>query len=225
MRSMIVTSDGVVPIGVAMKDFLRAAKLLLVDLASTFFFLILFYLTHNLVLSVCLGVALGLSQIGVHLARRKPIDRMEWLSLFLVIATGSVTLLTDDPRFVLVKPSVIYAIIGIVMLRRGWINRYLPAIASAVASDVAVVVGFCWAGLMFVSAALNMFVALVWGTNVWAIVMPAFKIGSKAILFVVGFAAIRLTVRRRLRAMPLNEREALLKSVGRLYEPPPVKSA
>ncbi|MCK1542512.1 septation protein IspZ [Bradyrhizobium sp. 179] len=208
-----------------MKDFLRAAKLLLLDLASTFFFLVLFYLTHNLMLSVCLGVALGLTQIGLQFARRKPIDRMEWLSLFLVVATGSVTLLTDDPRFVLMKPSMIYVIVGIAMLKPGWMNRYLPAIAKAVASDVAVIVGFCWAGLMFVSAALNVFVALVWSVPVWAMVMPAFKIGSKVILFVVGFAAIRVTVRRRLRAMPPNEREALLASTGLLYEPPLVKSA
>ena len=34
---------------------------------------------------------------------------MEWLSLFLVIAAGTATLLTNDPRFVLFKPSVIYA--------------------------------------------------------------------------------------------------------------------
>jgi intracellular septation protein len=208
-----------------MQDFLRAAKLLLLDLASTFFFLFLFYLTHNLVLSVCLGVALGLTQIGLQVARRKPIDRMEWLSLFLVVATGSVTLLTDDPRFVLIKPSIIYAIVGIVMLKPGWMKRYLPAIARAVAPDVAVIVGFCWAGLMFVSAALNVLVALVWGVTVWAMVMPAFKIGSKAILFAVGFAAIRVTVRRRLRAMPSNEREALLDTAGLLNEPPRVKSA
>lgn len=38
-----------------MKDFLTAAKLLLLDLASTFLFLILFLLTHNTILSVCLA--------------------------------------------------------------------------------------------------------------------------------------------------------------------------
>ena len=42
-----------------MKDFLKAAKFLLVDLASTMFFLILFLITHNTFLSVALGAALG----------------------------------------------------------------------------------------------------------------------------------------------------------------------
>lgn len=61
-----------------MRDLLQAAKLLLLDLASTIFFLILFLLTHNTLLSVALGTALGLTQIGIQLVRRKPIDTMEW---------------------------------------------------------------------------------------------------------------------------------------------------
>jgi len=197
-----------------MKDLLKAAKLLLLDLASTIFFIVLFLLTHNTILSVALGTALGLIQIAIQFVRRKPIDMMEWLSLFLVIAAGTATLLTDDPRFVLFKPSVIYVIVGIVMLKPGWMNRYLPEIARAVASDVAVIVGFVWAGLMFLSAAVNAFVALAASVQTWAVVVPIFGIVSKVIVFLFGFAAIRLTTVRRIRAMPALQREALLDSTG-----------
>src|SRR5215469_6622165 len=113
-----------------MKDFLNAAKLLFLDLASTILFIVLFLLTHNTILSVSFGMALGLAQIGVQFIRRKPIDTMEWLSLFLVIAAGTATLFTNDPRFVLFKPSVIYAIVGTVMLKPGWLSRYVPPIAK-----------------------------------------------------------------------------------------------
>jgi intracellular septation protein A len=198
-----------------MRDFLNAAKLLLLDLASTFFFLVLFLLTHNIILSVGLGMALGLAQIGTKFVRRKPIDAMEWLSLFLVIAAGTATLLTDEPRFVLFKPSVMYAVVGVVMLKPGWMNRYLPDIARAVVPDVAVVVGFVWAGLMFVSAAVNAFVALTCSVATWALVMPIFGIVSKVTVFIIGFAAMRFIGRRRVRAMPDLERDALLASTGR----------
>jgi intracellular septation protein len=203
-----------------MKDFLEAIKLLLLDLSSTLFFLVLFLLTRNTILSVGLGMALGVTQIAIQFVRRKPIHIMEWLSLFLVIAAGTATLLTDDPRFMLFKPSVIYVIVGIVMLKAGWMNRYLPAIARAVASDVAVIVGFVWAGLMFVSAAVNAFVAIAWSVPTWAMIMPIFGIVSKLAVFVSGFLAIRLTVVRRIRAMPANEREALLSSTGRYDQSP-----
>jgi intracellular septation protein len=197
-----------------MKDLLQAARLLLLDLASTVFFLILFLLTHNTLLSVALGVALGIIQIGIQLVRRKPIDAMEWLSLFLVIAAGMATLLTDEPRFVLLKPSVIYVIVGVVMLKPGWLNRYLPEIVKAVASDVAVIVGFVWAGLMFLSAAVNVIVALAASLQTWAVVMPVFGILSKVIVFLSGFLAIRFATARRIRAMPAAQRDALLNSVG-----------
>jgi intracellular septation protein len=198
-----------------MRDFLNAAKLLLLDLASTILFLVLFLLTHNTILAVSLGMALGLAQIGTQFVRRKPIETMEWLSLFLVIAAGTATLLTDDPRFVLFKPTVIYAIVGVVMLKPGWMNRYLPDIARAVVPDVAVVVGFVWAGLMFVSAAVNAFVALTCSVATWAMVMPIFGVVSKLALFLVGFASMRFIGRRRVLAMPAPERDALLVATGR----------
>ena len=92
-----------------MKNLFEAGKLLLLDMASTFFFLVLFLLTHNVTLSVALGMALGIAQIGRQFARKLPIDTMQWMSLFLVLGSGAATLLTHDPRYVMVKPSVIYS--------------------------------------------------------------------------------------------------------------------
>jgi intracellular septation protein len=198
-----------------MRDFLKAVKLLLIDLASTILFLVLFLTTHNVILSVTLGMALGLVWIGAQLVRRKPIHTMQWLSLFLTIAVGTATLLTKDPRFVLFKPSVIYAIVGVVMLKRGWLTPYVPAIARTVAPDVVVVIGFVWAGLMFVSAAVNAVVALACSVATWALTMPIFAMSSKAAVFLFTFAAIRMIVVRRVRAMPALERDALLVSTGR----------
>ena len=197
-----------------MRDLLKAAKFLALDLASTLFFLAVFLLTHNTILSVGLGIAFGLVQIGTQFIRGRPIATMEWLSLFLIVATGTATLLTDDPRFVLFKPSVIYATVGVVMLKPGWLNRYLPDIVKTVSPDVATAVGFLWAALMFVSAAVNAFVAVTRSVAEWALVMPIFGIVSKVTIFLIGFAAIRFMTRRRVRAMPEPEREALLISTG-----------
>jgi intracellular septation protein len=194
-----------------MKDFLNAVRLLLLDLASTLVFLLLFLLTHNTMLSVGLGIAFGVAQIGIELVRGKRIDVMEWLSLFLVVAAGTATLLTHNPRFVLFKPSVIYAIVGFVMLKPGWLNRYLPEIAKTVVPDVAVMVGYMWADLMFVSAAVNGFVALTCDVATWAVVMPIYGMVSKVVVFLGGFAAMRIIGRRRITAMPAPERDALLR--------------
>ena len=150
-----------------MENLLNSAKLLLLDMASTFFFLVLYLLTKNIPLAVTLGIVLGVAQIGWELARQKPIDTMQWMSLFLVIGSGSATLVTSDPRFVMLKPSAIYCVVGVVMLKPGWMNRYLTPIARQLVPDLAVIFGFLWAALMFVSAALNIVVALNVPVGTW----------------------------------------------------------
>ncbi|WP_293854335.1 septation protein IspZ [uncultured Alsobacter sp.] len=194
-----------------MTPFLQALSFLLQDLAATLVFAVLFAATGNTVLAALAGTAVGLAQIAFQLLRGRPVQSLEWLSLVVVLAAAAGTLLTDDPRFILAKPTVVYAAIGVVMLKRGWLLRYLPAIARRVAPDIAIAVGYAWSGLMFVSAAVNGAVALAFNVPTWALVMPAFGFASKAILFLAGFGALRLTVRRRLRAMPAADREALLK--------------
>jgi intracellular septation protein A len=183
-----------------MKYMFESGKLLLQDLASTFLFLVLYLLTRNITLSVVLGMALGTAQIGWQLARKKPIDTMQWMSLFLVLGAGAATLMTDDPRFVMIKPSVIYLIVGIVMLKPGWMNRYLPAIAIDIVPDIAFIFGFVWAGLMFFSAGLNLIVALNFSVVTWSVFMSIYGIVSKAALFLIGFATMRMIGMRRRRA-------------------------
>jgi intracellular septation protein len=199
----------------AMRNLLHAGKLLLLDMASTIVFLVVFLLTHEVTLSVGLGMALGIVQMGWQFSRRKAIDTMEWLSLFLVVGSGAATLVTNDPRFVMFKPSLIYVIVGLVMLKPGWINRYLPPLAKAVVPDIAVMLGFIWAGLMFASAVVNAFVALNFSVVTWAAFMPAFGIVSKVVLFLAGFAMMRFIGRRRMRSMPTSERDALVASVDK----------
>jgi intracellular septation protein len=196
-----------------MRNLFEAAKLLLLDMASTLIFLVAFLLTRNISLSVALGVTQGLAQIGWQFLRKKPIDTMEWMSLFLVVGSGAATLLTSNPRFVMVKPSLIYMLVGVVMLKPGWMNRYLPPIAKAVVPDVAVIFGFVWAGLMFVSAVLNVVVALNFDVVAWSTFMSVYGIASKVGLFLIGYATMRYFGVRRWRAMPAFDRDRLTASL------------
>jgi intracellular septation protein A len=44
---------------------------------------------------------------------------MQWASLGLVIVLGGATVLTGDPRFVMIKPTIAYLTVGAAMLQRG----------------------------------------------------------------------------------------------------------
>jgi len=179
---------------------MRSARLLASDLASTILFLVVLLITKDILLAVALGIALGVVQIGWLIARRKPIDSMQWLSIGLVVVSGAATMLTNDARFVMLKPSVVYCVAGAFMLRPGWMNRYLPPIAIQVVPDVVYAFGFIWAGLMFASATLNLVLVQTLDPLTWAAAISVWGIASKIVLFLIQYAAMRLIGRRRRQA-------------------------
>jgi intracellular septation protein A len=179
-----------------MRNLLQAARVLMLDLASTILFLLVYLATDNLFLAVGLGMVLGVAQIGWQYLRRQPIGSLQILSVVLILASGTATFFTHDPTFVMLKPSAIYCIVGAVMLRRGWMNRYLPERAAPVA-DVATAFGYVWAGLMFASAALNIALALSLDPKTWAALMSGWGLFSKLGLFLIQYAWMTAVGRRR----------------------------
>jgi intracellular septation protein len=184
-----------------MKNLLSAARVLALDLASTILFVAVLLLAKNLFLAVGLGMALGVGQIGWQYHRKKPIGSIQWVSVALVLLSGIATFLTHDPTFVMLKPSIIYSIIGVVMLKRGWMNRYLPERAAPVA-DVATTFGYVWAGLMFATAALNIPLALSLSAETWGIVWAIWGIASKVGLFLIQYGVMVAIGRRRAASSP-----------------------
>ncbi len=183
-----------------MKNLLSAARPLLLDLASTILFFCVYALGNSIPLAVALGVALALAQIGWQFWRRRPVDALQWVSLVVVLASGSATLLTNNPQFVMLKPSLIYLLVGAAMLRHGWMIRYLPSIAIEKVPDLAITFGYVWAGLMFVSALLNLVLALNLRVMAWGSAMTAWGIASKIALFFIQYGAMKTIGRRRNRA-------------------------
>jgi intracellular septation protein A len=183
-----------------LKGLVFAGRALLADLASTLLFLILYELTQNLAISVGVGIAVALAQIGWKLARRGRIDALQWSSLFLVIASGSATLITRDPRFVMLKPTVIYLLVGFPMMQRGWMLRYMPERAMRFVPDLAYGFGYVWAGMMFFSAALNLILALTLDLVAWGTLMSIWGTASKIGLFFLQYGIMRFVGHRRYRA-------------------------
>jgi len=180
-----------------MKELLHSARYLAEDMASTILFLIVLQVSHQVPLAVGAGMALGVVQISWHLIRKEKIDAMQWLSVALVIGGGAATFFTNDPRFVMLKPTVIHVVVGVFMLQRGWMNRYLPEVAQEIVPDVGIVFGYIWSAMMFASAALNIAVAMAVDPLTWAQIMSIYSIASVAGLFLIQFATMRFIGRRR----------------------------
>lgn len=176
----------------------KAGRFLVEDLLSTLLFVGLFAVTHNILLATATAILIGLAQLAWTLARRRPVDAMQWLSLVLVIGMGGATLLTHDPRFVMIKPTIVLGAVGLVMLKRGWMNRYLPPIVVDNAPDVGLVFGYLWAAMMFATAAANLALAVLATPVVWAAFMSTVPLASKIALFFIQYGVMRVLVRRRI---------------------------
>jgi intracellular septation protein len=180
-----------------MKDvFARLAS----DFFSTIVFVVLFLTTGDVVLATSVAIAGSVAQVIYARIKGRQLGFMAYASLVLVIVLGSATLLTSDPRFVMAKPSIAHFAIGAIMLKRGWMLRYLPPIVVDTIPEYVTVAGYAWAALMFALGAGTISVAMTGDIKLWAIYVSAVAGGAKVAAFAVQFIAFRMLVTKRLRA-------------------------
>lgn len=143
-----------------MRVLLYAIGPMLFDSLGIIVFAVLLALDAGIVPATIAGTAVAVAVVGYELARGNKVAALQWISLASVLFTAAATLFTGDPRFVMAKPTIVYLIVGTVMLREGWLNRYIPAAQRAIVGDVMDRFGLIWSAMMFASAALNLIVAL-----------------------------------------------------------------
>ncbi|MGB8398124.1 inner membrane-spanning protein YciB [Bradyrhizobium sp.] len=170
------------------------------DFFSTIVFLVIYLATDNVVLATSVAIAGAVGQVVYSRVKGEPLGFMTWASLALVIVLGGATLLTHDPRFVLAKPSIAHFAIGAIMLKRGWMLRYLPPIVTETIPDYVTIAGYAWAALMFVLGLGTIAVASTGDLKLWAFYVSVVLIGAKLAAFAVQYVGFRLLVTSRIRA-------------------------
>ena len=170
------------------------------DFLSTIVFLVIYFVTDNVLLATGVAIAGAIAQVIYSRLKGKPLGYMTWASLALVIVLGSATLLTQDPRFVLAKPSIAHFAIGVIMLKRGWMLRYMPPIVSETIPEYVTIAGYAWAALMFALGAGVIAVASTGDLKLWAFYVSVVAIGAKVAAFAVQYVAFRILVTARIRS-------------------------
>ena len=170
------------------------------DFLSTIVFLAVYLATDNVVLATAVAIVGAVAQVIYARVKGQPLGFMTWASLALVIVLGAATLLTTDPRFVLAKPSIAHFAIGAIMLKRGWMLRYMPPIVAATIPEYVTIAGYAWAALMFLLGLGTIAVAATGDLKLWAFYVSVVMIGAKLLAFAVQYVEFRLLVTSRIRA-------------------------
>jgi intracellular septation protein A len=180
-----------------MKDVLaRLAS----DFFSTIVFLAIYLSTGNIVLATAVAIAGAIAQVIHSRMKGQQLSFMTWASLGLVIVLGGATILTSDPRFVLAKPAIAHFAVGAIMLKRGWMLRYMPPLVAEAIPEYVTVAGFAWAALMFALGAGTIAVALTGDVKLWTIYVSVVALGAKVAAFAIQYVVFRLAVTSRIRA-------------------------
>jgi intracellular septation protein len=169
------------------------------DFFSTILFAAIYFATGSIALATAIGIAGAVVQVVRARVTGQELSFMTWASLGLVIVLGTATLVTNDPRFVLAKPSIAHFAIGAIMLKRGWMLRYVPPVVVETIPEYVTIAGFCWAVLMFVLGLGTIAVALTGDMKLWAIYVSFVAVGAKIAAFAIQYVAFRLLVTSRLR--------------------------
>jgi intracellular septation protein len=137
--------------------------------------IILFFVAYKLAdLYVATAVAIVASALlmGWMRIRGLPIDKMQWLSLGLIVVFGGATLLLQDERFIKLKPSLLYGLFGLgLLIPQLFMGTRL---IEKLLADKVQLPDAAWArlnaawGLFFLfMAGLNLYVAAAFSTDTW----------------------------------------------------------
>lgn len=196
-----------------MTRLLRVAWPVMLDTLGVLVFAVLMALNVDVRIATLAGLVVALAVVGREIVHRRRVAVLQWISLASVVVSSIATWVTSDPRFVMAKPSILFLVIGVVMLRGGWMNRYVPpAIAPRVQPEMTFF-GYAWAVLMLVSAALNASVA-IWHPASWPAFIAVYPAVSKGVLFCVQYGVVKAALRRR--PAPAADGEAALDSQAAL---------
>lgn len=191
-----------------MRNLMHAARPLANDLLSSLLFAALIALNVDRQIATVVAIGFGIGHVALWMLLRKPVAPLQWASLALVLTFGAASLVFHDVRFLMAKPTLIYLILTVMMLKRGWMLRYMPSVAIGHGEGPMIVFGYVWAGLMALTGVANLVVAARF-PEIWPAFLAIFPTTSKIALFAVQFATVRhLTIRSVRARRALSEAEA-----------------
>jgi intracellular septation protein A len=167
-------------------------------------------ITNDIYQATAVGITLGLSQAGWTWIKTRKIEPMQWLGSGLVMLMGGATILFHDPRFVMFKPTVFFTYHGLVMLKPGWMYRYLQPVTTALPEAPArarrryvVAAGVVYATVTLGMAVLNTLLAIYASQKSWAL----FNATGPAVVYSVLGGLAFMGGKRVLRKTALRDAE------------------
>jgi intracellular septation protein len=91
--------------------------------------------------------------------------------------------------------------IGAIMLKRGWMLRYVPPRVAEIIPEHVTIAGYGWAVLMFVLGTGTVAIAATGDLTLWAFYVSVVLVGTKIAAFAIQYVVFRTIMTNRIRAI------------------------
>ncbi|MGR8934434.1 MAG: septation protein A [Gammaproteobacteria bacterium] len=140
-----------------------------------FFPIILFFAAfkiYGIFVATAVAIAATLVQVTYSWIKHRKVDTMQWITLFLIVVMGGLTLYFQDEQFIKWKPTVINWLFGTAFLGSQFIGRkpFVERMMSANMQLPAPVwkrLNLSWALFFFSLGLANLFVIYHFDTETW----------------------------------------------------------
>jgi intracellular septation protein len=143
------------------------------QLLADYFPLILFFVAfkwQGIYVATAVAIVASIAQILYFRARGK-VSAVHWMSLAIIAVFGGATLLLQDETFIKWKPTVLYALFGLVLAAGKLVFRrdLMALLLKDVTLPAAVWSGVTWSWVAFFAAmaVANWYVAFNFSTDTW----------------------------------------------------------
>lgn len=144
---------------------------LLIDFFPIFLFFAAFKI-WGIYIATAVAIAATVVQIGYLHFKHGKVEPMQWLSLGVIVLFGGATLLSQSDTFIKWKPTVLYWVMGLVLLiGQAVFNKNF--IRSLMGSQIQLPdpvwrnLNWGWTGFFAVMGAINLWVAFNFDTDTW----------------------------------------------------------
>jgi intracellular septation protein len=142
---------------------------------TDFFPILLFFIAYQAYdIYVATAVAIGASaaQVAYFQIRHKKVEKMQWITLGLLIFFGGLTLLLRDPDFIKWKPTVVNWLFAIAFLgsqfigKKSLLQRMMDQ-AVTLPDDIWTRLNYIWISFFLGIGLLNLYVAFNFSEETW----------------------------------------------------------
>lgn len=161
----------------------------LTDLLPVILFFIA-YKTYDIYVATAVAIAAAAIQVAYCWIRYRHVEKMQWITLLLLVFFGGLTLLLQDPVFIKWKPTVInwlfaLAFLGSAMFMKRSLIQRMMGHAMELPGHIWSRLNFAWIIFFTAMGLLNLYVAFEFSEETW-VNFKLFGMMGLTLVFVIG---------------------------------------